>query len=339
MFVLIFFLIGLSFLTAFIPDFFKKWNIKSDGIYYSLKLIFTFFLALILLKYGFQKLLKWQFYLPEPNILYTPFGKLDKDILFWSTMGISRNYSIFMGVLELIPAIFLLFRKTRVIGLLISLPVLINIVAINFSFGISVKILSLFLLSLNLCLLFPHLKTLFQFLVLNRKIALPKPFIILKKQLVLKVILKTFLIGIIFLEVLFPYFKAMNFNDDLAARPYLHGAYEVAGILKNEQPFSLDSFSIKRIFIHRNGYLIFQNKKEEMQDFKLEINQQKGQFILTNYDLKQRKLAYQFITANRILELEYPFENELLKLKMKQLNWQKSPALENNFHWNIESVE
>jgi len=339
MFVLIFLLIGASFLISFLPNIFKRWNFRPEKIYGILNLIFTFFLALILLKYGFQKLFKWQFYLPEPNILYTPFGKLDKDILFWSTMGISRSYCIFMGILEIIPAILVLFRRTRLVGLLISLPVLINIVAINFSFDISVKIFSLFLLLLNLFFLFPHLKTLFQFLILNEKTALPKPFIFLKKQPVLKIILKTFIIGIVFLEALFPYLKTMNFNDDLATRPYLHGAYQVEEILKNEQQISLDSFPIKRIFIHRDGYLILQNKEEEMQDLKLIIDAQQEQILITDYLLRQYQLEFKFLVKDSILIMDYPYKNQKVQLKMKQLNWQELPALKNQFHWNVESIK
>ena len=50
--------------------------------------------------YGVQKLLMQQFFTPEANTLYTPLGRLDKDILFWTTMGLSRGYNIFLGVVE-----------------------------------------------------------------------------------------------------------------------------------------------------------------------------------------------------------------------------------------------
>lgn len=339
LFSLVFLLGTVSIILAILSDFLKIKQLGSKKIDDCLQLIFTFFLALILLKYGCQKLFKWQFYLPEPNILFTPFGQLDKDILFWSTMGTSRSYSLFMGVLEIFPALLMLFRRTRILGLLAALPVLINIVAINFSFDISVKIFSLFLLGLNLLLLFPFIKSLFHFFYLNKKTALSQPSIFLQKQPILKVTLKTFLIGMLFLETLLPYLKTMNFNDDLAARPYLHGAYELQEILNNEQRISLDSFPIKRLFVHRKGYLIFQNKADEMQDFKLEINQAKEQFILTNYDLSQRKLNYEFYPKDSLLILAFPYENHFFNLKMKQLDWRNLPALKNQFHWTIESIK
>jgi hypothetical protein len=74
------------------------------------KEIIIVYLAVVLMKYGFDKIFKAQFYLPEPNILYSRFGNLDKDILFWSTMGTSRFFSISTGILELFTAVWFLLR-------------------------------------------------------------------------------------------------------------------------------------------------------------------------------------------------------------------------------------
>ena len=103
-------------------------------------------LAFFLLRYGFDKLFKHQFYLPEPNTLYTPVGLLSKDILFWTSMGTSHSYNVFMGLIEIIPAFLLFFKRTRMLGGLISFAVLLNVLMINIGFDITVKILSSFLL-------------------------------------------------------------------------------------------------------------------------------------------------------------------------------------------------
>ena len=130
-------------------------KLNKNKFIYFIRIIATYYLAWILLKYGFDKVFKCQFYLPEPNILFTRVGDLDKDILFWSTMGSSHSYSIFMGLLEIIPGILLLFSKTRNLGVLIAIGVFIQVVAINYSFDISVKLFSSFLLLLSLFLFAP----------------------------------------------------------------------------------------------------------------------------------------------------------------------------------------
>src|SRR5205085_9499653 len=120
---------------------------KASCIIYQL---FIYYLCLQLLKYGVDKIFKNQFYLPEPNTLFTPAGMLDKDILYWSTMGTSYGYNIFLGSLEIAAALFILIKRTRLIGLLLSLGILINVTEVNFGFDISVKLFSLFLLFFNL---------------------------------------------------------------------------------------------------------------------------------------------------------------------------------------------
>ena len=115
----------------------------------------AFYLSLQLFRYGWDKVFKHQFYLPEPNTLFTPLGYLDKDILYWSTMGSSYSFTVFGGIMELIPAVLLLFRPTRIIGAAITFGVFLQVLMINIGFDITVKCLSGFLLLLSFSLLLP----------------------------------------------------------------------------------------------------------------------------------------------------------------------------------------
>jgi hypothetical protein len=137
------FCIAIFFVTAFSR--FDIWQKNETRILQGIQLVLTFYLSVIMLKYGFDKIFKAQFYLPEPNTLFTPLGLLDKDIAYWSTMGASRVYNVFMGLAEVIPAILLFFSRTRIFGLFILLGVLTNVVFVNFGFDISVKLYSSFL--------------------------------------------------------------------------------------------------------------------------------------------------------------------------------------------------
>ncbi|MEP6701310.1 MAG: hypothetical protein ABJA85_08335, partial [Bacteroidota bacterium] len=90
----------------------KSYSILS----YWFRVFVSYYLAYYLLSYGLNKLFKWQFYLPEPNTLFTTLGNTYRDLLYWSTMGTSHSYNIFLGSLEIIAAVMLLFRKTRLGG-------------------------------------------------------------------------------------------------------------------------------------------------------------------------------------------------------------------------------
>ena len=320
-------------LTPFLLRFFSQNQLEKFKTY--IVLIATYYFAVILMKYGFDKVFKAQFYLPEPNILYTPFGNLDKDILFWSTMGTSYSYNLFMGFMEIIPAILILFNRTRQIGLLISLGVLINVLAINLSFDISVKLFSAFLILINLYLLIPTLGILWNLFILNKVIRLKNQFnFSIPKST--KIIIKTIVICLLLLESLFPYLNSENFNDDISKRPFLHGAYVVQEFNQNGIILNTSNSPVKRIFIHRDGYLILQNQQDEMTDYKLEINQVKQTFRLTDYQLNRIEMHYLFSKKDSLLAISFKSNGVISTIKSKMLNWKKLPVLKSQFHWTVD---
>lgn len=334
-------LFGILFFAALIlvsaGSFLVFWKIHQSLIVKIIQLILTYYLAIILLKYGFDKIFKAQFYLPEPNTLYTPLGMLDKDILYWSTMGSSYSYNVFMGAMEVIPALMLLYHKTRTLGLFILLGVLINIVGVNFSFDISVKLFSSFLLLINLLLLVPSFKSLVQFFVLNKATLLPS---LAGKELIssnrIRLFFKSIIIIFFFTESLLPYIQSGQYNDDNAPKNYLHGAYQIAASEIDTTQEVSENLGIKRIFIHRHNYLIFQYEDDEMEDFSLEINPSQKQFILTSYDGEIITLEYSYLEDSKSLELR---SKELgWTIYFKAVDWRELPLLQPLFHWTVDGV-
>jgi len=135
LYILVFILLILALVLVLLTKLMKISKEKSIVLFQNIQLVLVFYLSLVMLKYGFDKVFKVQFYLPEPNLLYTPLGLLERDILYWSTIGSSYSYSIFIGLIEIIPAILLIFRKTRIFGLVILVGVLVHVIAINFCIG------------------------------------------------------------------------------------------------------------------------------------------------------------------------------------------------------------
>jgi hypothetical protein len=256
---------------------------------------------------------------------------VSRDLLYWSTIGSSHSYSVFLGIAEVVAALLLIFQRTRVVGLLIAATLMLNIVAVNFSFDISVKIHSGFLLLLTLLLLWRYAKTLYRFFVSRASVQLTDRKIPLTISPALKTGLKTFAVCVLLFEAFYPFIKTKKFNDDLAARPYLHGAYEV-------QKDSIDAPPINRFFIHRDGYLIFQNDKDEMRDYKSFIDTIAHQFILIDYNRQATKIPYEYFPADSILALHYSYNNKTYVLKGRALKWQELPAVKKQFHWTVESI-
>jgi hypothetical protein len=321
MYLLILILVIASLLFSLLLFYIEKRKGYNLNLENKIRPIIRYYLTLILLIYGFSKVFKAQFYLPEPNLLYTTLGNLDKDILFWSTIGSSRSYSIFLGIIEIIPAMLLLFRKTSFIGSLIATGVLLHVVAINFSYSISVKIFSLFLLISALFLAFRTIKNTWHLFQTGQfsttdffepTHSFKKPFYPFVKSL---------LIALLFIEALVPAIKSGNFNDDKVPRPLYHGAYKVQE----------NQWGIKRFFIHRDGYLIFQDKNDSMTDYKFQLVN-KNVFLLKDYQSKSQVGRLKWNPESRTLQLSL----NSISIIGKQIDLEQVPLLQSQFSWTID---
>jgi hypothetical protein len=333
----------LSFVASILVSLLSKDGIKQKVSLWFFTLM-AYYLALTLFKYGADKIFKSQFYLPEPNTLYTPFGQLTPDIAFWSTMGSSYSYTVFSGIIEIIPALLLLFRKTRLLGILIALAVLTNVVMINFGFDITVKLYSLFLLFITVVLLTPHLETLYHFFIKRQPSTVSdQGFVITSKgSLIGYTVIKTLVIGLVLIESMGVYFANNNLNDDKAPRPPLHGAYDVYLFYDNSQliPASL-SFPgrFKRIFFHRRSYFIVQTMDDRFIDYKAELDYLGKTITLSESGLPAHHgltstLAYRF--ENGELVIFGIFFDSYISLYARKINLSKLPLLSEGFHWTLD---
>jgi uncharacterized membrane protein YphA (DoxX/SURF4 family) len=331
----------ISLLTAFIWAIArKKENDHATIFFYWFRFIVSYYLALQLFEYGFNKLFKWQFYLPEPNNLYTTMGNTPRDLLYWSTMGLSRPYTIFTGVAEIIAASLLLFNRTRLAGALLGFFLLCNIVAINFSYDISVKVYSCFLLLLCVILISPDAGRLFSFFT-GKKINEKKQGVVISSRQTKWIypVIKVFVIAYILFSTLSVYFIENNFNDDMAARPTFHGAYEVTSFVKNRDTMAsllTDSSRWKRVFVHRRGYFIVQDMNDNTQDYALLTDTVNRYFILEREDDMQQFKLYYIQNPDSTLSLDGTFGKDSLSVRLRPLRLQQLPALQHEFNWTTD---
>lgn len=302
-----------------------------------------YYLAFQLLVYGLNKVFKWQFYLPEPNTLFTTVGNTYRDLLYWSSMGSSRAYNIFLGTSEIIAAVFLLFRNTRMVGALLAAGIMINVVAVNLSFDISVKVYSCFLLFLSLVILGRYSDKLYQ-LFFNRTIpvgaqkALPLIYLKTKTYYFLKTIGLAYLISSVF----FDYVRTGNYNDDRYPRPPFHGAYSVNRFIINHDtipPLTTDTQRWRRVFIHRRGYLIIQSMDDQMHDYNFLPDTSKQEWFIQK-DITNEKIIFDYrATSDSILQLHTITHGDTLQIELQKIDWRKLPLLQNEFNWTIDHLE
>ena len=138
-----------------------------------LRLFLRFTLALTLLEYGFIKIYPGQFGVrPRLFELNETYGESSPMHVLWFFMTVSRSYTIFGGLMEAVPGVLLLFRRTSTAGLLGAVAVMSNVVAMNFCYDVPVKLYSVNLLLMALYLLLPDLKPMWRFFVARQDAAL-----------------------------------------------------------------------------------------------------------------------------------------------------------------------
>ncbi|AYB31847.1 hypothetical protein [Chryseolinea soli] len=91
--------------------------------------------ALDLSMFGWQKIFHLQMVSPL-GLLDLPFSSLSGEDLTWSYFGHSYPMVVAIGSLQILGSFLLLFNRTRLLALFTLLPVLLNIVLIDFFYGL-----------------------------------------------------------------------------------------------------------------------------------------------------------------------------------------------------------
>jgi hypothetical protein len=133
----------------------NNYQTSYDAMYYWLRVLLRYRLAIALLAYGLIKLFPLQSPYPSISNLNTPYGDFSEWKLFSLSLGIVPGYESFLGLVETLAAVLLLYRKTVTIGAFIVLLFTGNVFMSNLAYGGGEGVYSLFLVLIAL-FLFAH---------------------------------------------------------------------------------------------------------------------------------------------------------------------------------------
>lgn len=125
--------------------------------------ILRYYLAYQMLIYGLAKVYCVQFPMISVSRLETTVGDLFPMGLLWAFMEYSRSYTVFTGLLELLGGVFLLSRRTMTLGGLITFGVMANVLMLNLSYDVPVKLMSAHIVFFSLIIVLIDRRRLFNF--------------------------------------------------------------------------------------------------------------------------------------------------------------------------------
>ncbi len=110
----------------------KKINYKEI-----IEMVCRLYVFFFLTAYGLGKVIGGQFYTPDsipPEIETIPISQIPNFELAWVFMGRSYGYMLFIGIAEILGAIMLLFNRTKLLGTIILISIMVNVIVFDIFF-------------------------------------------------------------------------------------------------------------------------------------------------------------------------------------------------------------
>lgn len=303
-----------------------------------LRIYSRYVLAVFMLTYGLDKVFLSQFPSPSPERLLQPYGESSPMGLLWTFMGAAPAYQFFGGLAEVTGGLLLFFRRTTTLGALVVAGVMSNVVMLNFTYDVPVKILSSHLLLLAVFLMLPDLRRLANLLVLNRptepvvlRTPLPKPWME-RGRLVAKVLF----IGAAVVTPSVSLWESHQ-EDSLVASTFpLYGLYDVEEFTRGGEVLpALPDHATRwqRVTVNDYGYLVLKLMNQSRQVFKVEDDLQKTLTLSSRDDKTQKAvLTYSRPDPDHLL-VEGTLKDEALKVRLKKIDTSNTVLMNRGFHW------
>lgn len=199
--------------------------------------VVRYYVILFAFIYGIIKLFGLQMPAPSNSYFATDLGHFSGMRFAWNFVGYSKEYEFFSGMMEVLVGVFLLYRRTIVLGALLGMGVFSYIFLLNMTFDIPVKIFSFQLLAACLFLSVGNLKRIVNFFLLNKPVTPDDSWnlpMVKRWFNPARLVLKITFIGGFVLYPFYTYYGAWESRSNSSAPPpFESGYYAIASFVLN----------------------------------------------------------------------------------------------------------
>jgi hypothetical protein len=304
-----------------------------------LRVVVRFVLAAAMFAYGGGKVIPDQFPPPSLESLVTPVGEVSPVELLWTFMGASAGYSIFTGAAEMLGGLLLVARRTTLLGALVCIGVMSNVVMLNFSYDVPVKVLSSHLLGMAVFLAASDLGRLANLFLLGRAVepAVVRPLFARPWLNRAALVVRTVLFGTLAGLSLFVSYFHRTYYGDWAPRPPLYGIWDVDELVtdgKVRPPLLTDAARWRRVIVPQEGPLCIQLMDDSRRHFTLEVDAGRRALALTRSQDPSWKANFSYREPEPgHLVLEGTFGGQKVRARLRRIDELEFRLIRHGFHW------
>ncbi|WP_299272745.1 DoxX family protein [uncultured Psychroserpens sp.] len=314
-----------------------------NTLFYWFQVILRVALFVAMLFYGLAKVFNGQFGSPSLELLMQSVGEMSPMGLAWTFMGYSLAYSIFIGFIEILGGVLLLYRKTQTIGSLIIVGVMTNVVVMNLIYDIPVKLFSMHLTLMAIILLWPDRYRIINMFFKNKtveKIEFYKP---LANGALKKVIRggRGFVVVLLTLILIVQCFVQFELREQLKSKSEFYGIWESQLFIKNKDtipPLLTDTYRWRYLIVDlkKKAAIKKMNDSIDRYQFKFDTVQKKIVFN-READLIPQHFFYN-LNDDTTLELKGVLDGDSLQVYFKRKPESDFRLINRKFHWVNEST-
>lgn len=294
----------------------KRQKIDSLSVLAFLQSVVCYFIATDLCMFAWRKIFHLQFYAPTA-LLDKPFNNLTGEQLTIGYFGYSYPFALCIAAIQIAGSFLLLFKRTRLLGVFILLPIVVNIILIDLFYNIETGALfqAIALISGLSYILFTEWDRIVEFFLSIRGNKQPSYF----KNIFFKNLIRG-------LVVLIPFAVCIFLYDFPNRHPELTGKYEVKNLMIKHTGLSvLRDSTLTLVYFDDNNDMVFEyNSQSRRQIGHFNFNRNSRQ-LRTIWRYPQNLHDTLFATLSKINEAnkmilsgvmgKYTIVADLVKLK------------------------
>ena len=303
-----------------------------------LLLFLTYYLAYILLVYGIIKLFYLQFVPPNLERLFQTFGQASPMRLVWTFMGSSETYTVFSGASETLAGLLLFFRRTRTLGALLAVGVMLNVFMLNMSYDVPVKLFSFQLIVIGSYIAAQEWKQILNFFVLNKPVPTRKDLPLLKSKRGNYILwgIQALLAG---------YIIYYQINDSLSMqkqygkkreKSVLYGVYNVDTFIRNTDtlpPMLTDTLRWKRILFDYPNFTSIILMDDNVKRYDSKIDTLKKTIVFAPRRDTITKYKFKYFQNGKDLLMEGVIQGDTLQITTNHYDLSRFGLLNRGFNW------